>query len=422
MQAAILSIGDELVLGQTVDTNSAFLSSQLASRGIMTLLHQTVADDVTAISDMIVYASKRVELIIISGGVGPTDDDLTRQALANAMDTDLVMDQTILPSIEVFFTRRGKPMPGRNKIQAYHPVGTTLIPNTCGTAPGIKAQLNQATIYVTPGVPSEMKTMWELSILPEITTKHAPSSRFIQTLKVNTFGRGESTVAQELGELFDRKRNPLVGTTVSQGIVAVRIRSEFETRQRTTDELNHTRKIVEDGLGPIVFGTENTTLADVLVNMLIERDLTLVTAESCTGGLIAKRLTDVPGSSSVVKGGWVTYANEMKTQELGVPQDMLIKHGAVSEPVALQMAQAARQQAKSDFAISVTGIAGPDGGSKDKPVGTVWLAIADRNTVTARRFAFLGTRQTIRDRTAKMACQMLRFKLLGEDDAAMTMG
>ncbi|MBL4702301.1 MAG: competence/damage-inducible protein A [Phycisphaeraceae bacterium] len=421
MQAAILSIGDELVLGQTVDTNSAFLSAQLASRGIMTLLHQTVADDVTAISDMITYASKRVELIIISGGVGPTDDDLTRQALANAMDTELVMDQAILPSIEVFFTRRGKPMPQRNKVQAYHPVGTTLIPNTCGTAPGIIAQLNKATIYITPGVPSEMKTMWELNILPEVI-KHAPSSRFIQTLKVNTFGRGESTVAHELGELFNRKRNPLVGTTVSQGIVAVRIRSEFKTLQRTTDELNHTRKIVEDGLGPIVFGTENTTLADVLVNMLIKRNLTIVTAESCTGGLIAKRLTDVPGSSSVVKGGWVTYANEMKTQELGVPQNMITEHGAVSEPVALQMAQSARQQADSDFAISVTGIAGPDGGSEDKPVGTVWLAIADRSNVTARRFAFLGTRQTIRDRAAKMACQMLRFKLLGEDDAAMTMG
>jgi nicotinamide-nucleotide amidase len=156
--------------------------------------------------------------------------------------------------------------------------------------------------------------------------------------------------------------------------------------------------------------------------MLIKRELTVATAESCTGGLIAKFLTDIPGSSSVVKGGWVTYANEMKMRELGVPEDMLIKHGAVSEPVALHMAKSARQQADSDLAVSVTGIAGPDGGSDEKPVGTVWMGIADRNGATARRFLFNGTRDTVRDRTAKMACQMLRMTLLNEDDAAMTIG
>lgn len=421
MQAAILSIGDELVLGQTVDTNSAYLSSQLASRGIMTLLHQTVADDMNAMVDMIQYASQRVELIIISGGVGPTDDDMTRQALANAMGVELVLDEDILPSIEIIFTRRGKPMPDRNKIQAYHPVGTTMIPNTCGTAPGIIAKLNNATIYVTPGVPSEMKKMWDLSILPEIQ-KLAPSNRFIQTIKVNTFGRGESTIAQELGSILDRNNNPLLGTTVAEGIVSVRIRSEFESEAQTANELDLAIQKVTDKLGPIVYSTEDTSIQEVLINMLIQRKLTVATAESCTGGLIAKMLTDVAGCSRVVKGGWVTYANEMKMAELGVPEAMLIEHGAVSEPVALHMAKSAQQQADTDFALSVTGIAGPDGGSEDKPVGTVWMGIADRDGVTARKFMFLGTRNTIRDRTAKMACQILRFKLLGQTDAAMTIG
>jgi nicotinamide-nucleotide amidase len=421
MQAAILSIGDELVLGQTVDTNSAYLSAQLASKGIMTLLHQTVADDMDAMVDMIDYASKRVELIIISGGLGPTDDDLTRQALAKAMGVELILSDEQLPLIQAIFTRRGKPMPDRNKIQAYHPVGTTMITNTCGTAPGIIAKLNKATIYVTPGVPSEMKTMWELSILPEIL-KLAPSNRFIQTIKVNTFGRGESTVAEELGELFDRTRNPKVGTTVAKGIVSVRIRSEFDSDEKARTELEKTVQAVKEKLGSIVYSTEETSIQEVLVQMLIKRELTVATAESCTGGLIAKFLTDIPGSSSVVKGGWVTYANEMKMRELGVPEDMLIKHGAVSEPVALHMAKSARQQADSDLAVSVTGIAGPDGGSDEKPVGTVWMGIADRNGATARRFLFNGTRDTVRDRTAKMACQMLRMTLLNEDDAAMTIG
>ncbi len=421
MQAAILSIGDELVLGQTVDTNSAFLSAQLASRGIMTLLHQTVADDMQAMVDMIEYASQRVELIIISGGLGPTDDDLTRQALAQAMGVELVMDHEQLPEIEAIFTRRGKAMPDRNKIQAYHPVGTTMITNTCGTAPGIIAKLNKATIYVTPGVPSEMKRMWYLSILPDVI-KLAPSRRFIQTIKVNTFGRGESTVAEELGELFDRTRNPKVGTTVSKGIVSVRIRSEFDSDEKAQTELLKTVEAVKDKLGSIVYSTEEITIQEVLVNMLRERNMTVATAESCTGGLIAKFLTDIPGSSSVVKGGWVTYANEMKMRELGVPEDMLMEHGAVSEPVALHMAKSARQQADSDLAVSVTGIAGPDGGSDEKPVGTVWMGIADRYGVTARKFLFNGTRDTVRDRTAKMACQMLRMRLLNEDDTAMTIG
>lgn len=421
MQAAILSIGDELVLGQTVDTNSAYLSAQLASRGIMTLLHQTVADDMDAMVDMIQYASQRVELIIISGGLGPTDDDLTRQALAQAMGVELVLDNEQLPLIEAIFTRRGKPMPDRNRIQAYHPVGTTMITNTCGTAPGIIAKHNKATIYVTPGVPSEMKRMWELSVLPDIL-KLIPSQRFIHTIKVNTFGRGESTVAEELGELFDRTRNPKVGTTVANGIVSVRIRSEFDSDEKARIELNNTVEAVKQKLGSIVYSTEETTIQDVLVKQLIDSKLTVATAESCTGGLIAKMLTDIPGSSSVVKGGWVTYANEMKMRELGVPEQMLIDHGAVSEPVAMHMAASARQQADSDLAVSVTGIAGPDGGTAQKPVGTVWMGIADRSGVTARRFLFNGTRDTVRDRTAKMACQMLRLRLLGEDDAAMTIG
>lgn len=421
MQAAILSIGDELVLGQTVDTNSAFLSAQLASRGIMTLLHQTVADDMQAMVDMIDYAARRVELIIISGGLGPTDDDLTRQALAQAMGVELVLDTEQLPLIEVIFTRRGKPMPDRNKIQAYHPVGTTMITNTCGTAPGIIAKHHRATIYVTPGVPSEMKTMWQLSILPEIL-KLNPAQRFIHTSKVNTFGRGESTVAEELGELFDRTRNPKVGTTVSRGIVSVRIRSEFDTDEQARTELDKTVELVKLAVGPIAYSTQETTIQQVLVQMLIERKLTVATAESCTGGLIAKMLTDIPGSSSAVKGGWVTYANEMKMRELGVPKQMLIDHGAVSQPVAMQMARSARDQADSDLAVSVTGIAGPDGGTAEKPVGTVWMGFADTGGVTARRFLFNGTRDTVRDRTAKMACQMLRIRLLGEDDAAMTIG
>ncbi len=414
MQVAILSIGDELVLGQTLDTNSAFLSQQLAERGIMTLFHQTVADDLPVMVRMIQQATEQVDVIIITGGLGPTDDDLTRQALAQAMNVELVLDEDSLHAIDNMFARRGKPTPDMNRVQAYHPVGSEMLPNDCGTAPGIVATLGRATIYVVPGVPSEMKRMWETSIEPQMR-KLAATGRFLFTRKINTFGRGESAVAEQLGSLCDRDRNPMIGTTVADGIVSIRVRSEFDAAELAQLHLDQATEQIEQLLGDIVFGHDDQTIQQSLVELLMQQKRTLAVAESCTGGLIGQMLTEVPGASSVILGGWITYANEMKIQQLGVPAEAIAEYGAVSEEVVRAMVQGAQKRSGSDLAIAITGIAGPDGGTDDKPVGTVWVGLADGSDVITSHFIFNGNREVVRDRAAKTACQMLRLRLLGKD-------
>lgn len=418
MRAILLSIGDELVLGQTVDTNSAWLAARLARLGIKTLEHRTIDDDLDAIALAIRDSAERCELLIITGGLGPTDDDLTRPALAKAMGVELVIDPASIDALERFFEGRGRPMPERNRVQAEHPQTSAMIPNTCGTAPGIDASMGRCRVFVTPGVPREMVAMFEKSIEPAIR-EAGGSGRTILTTKINTFGSGESDIAERLGPLMSRDRNPVVGTTVADGIVSVRIRAEFPDVQQAERELNATAAEVESIVAPLAFGRDDATLQDTLIQMLTDRKLTVATAESCTGGLIAGMLTDVPGSSAAVLGGWVTYANAMKTGQLGVGDTVLQAHGAVSAPVVCAMAEGALRRSGADLAVSTSGVAGPGGGTAEKPVGTVWMGLAWRADETVRTDArvadFPGDRAAVRDRSAKCALQLLRLHLLGED-------
>ena len=418
MQTAILlSIGDELALGQTVDTNAAWLAAQLSTLGISTRLHETVADDRELIAATIRWAAGRADLLIITGGLGPTEDDLTRQALADAMQKPLVEDADSLQHLETFFRERGYAMSARNRVQAMHPEGSQMIPNAAGTAPGIVASLDRARVYVTPGVPREMKTMFEDRIRPALldglSDPGAPR-RIILTTKVDTFGRGESDVAERLGDLMQRDRNPTVGTTVARGLCSVRVRAEGQDPAATARALEDTAGQVEARLGPIAFGRDGATLQQAVLGLLDQRGQTLATAESCTGGLIGAMLTEVPGSSRSYLGGWVTYTNALKSDQLGVSTTTLQQHGAVSEAVVREMARGARQRAGSDYALAVSGIAGPGGGTPDKPVGTVWLALAGPETTLAGLANLSGDRSAVRDRAAKCALQMLRLTLLGE--------
>ena len=413
MQAIILSIGDELVLGQTVDTNSAWLSAKLAARGIGTKRHETIHDNQSAITAAIRRAAGDARLLIISGGIGPTDDDLTRQALADAMGVELACDQPSLDIIRTMMEKRGRVMAPRNVMQAMCPCGATVIPNANGTAPGICATLDGATIFVTPGVPREMFAMYETSIEPELDALD-PDHDVILTAKVNSMGMGESTVAERLGELMDRNRNPKVGTTVAGGMCSVRVRSEGPDRAAAAVALEDTLQQVEARLGAVAFGRDDQTLQEALFNDLVAYELgSIATAESCTGGMIGELLTDMPGSSAYYAGGWITYSNEMKTAQLGVREETIAAHGAVSGEVAGEMAAGALQRAGAGVAISVTGIAGPDGGSPEKPVGTVWLAVAVKRDsgidVQPRLLLLGGDRQTIRHRAALCALQMARL-------------
>ena len=425
MKAAILSIGDELVLGQTVDTNSAYLAGKLCRLGIFPTCHHTLADDKNAIAAAITQAAETADLILISGGLGPTEDDLTRQGLAQAMGVPLVPDEKSLAAIDAFFKARGRSMSVSNRMQAMCPQGARMLENACGTAPGIHARLGQADIFVMPGVPREMFAMYERWVVPFLDQSQPAAHRpVILTTKINTFGLGESQVGEKLGSLMARHRNPKVGTTVSSGIVSVRIRSEFADAPTAQQQMQQTIEQVETILHPFAFSRDEVSLPEVVIPLLAQRQLKLVTAESCTGGMLGQMITDVPGASHVYRGGWITYANEAKLRELGVDAAVLQHHGAVSAPVALAMAKGALERSEADIAIAVTGIAGPLGGSIDKPVGTVWMALAQRVSSTGGRqgrtlradplrFQLSGDRTLVRDRTCKSILQTLRFILLG---------
>jgi competence/damage-inducible protein CinA-like protein len=419
MNAIILSIGDELILGQTIDTNSAWLSQQLAAVGCDILGHMTVPDAQRGIEQAIRGSIGLCDVIMISGGIGPTEDDLTRQALAAVMGSELVVNSIWMTKLQEFFLARGREMPGTNKIQAMIPRGAEMIENTCGTAAGMKCVLplppgargSKATrVFVMPGVPKEMKAMFTRDVLPHIAT--ASKGAVILSRTLHTFGLGESWVAEKLGALMDRTRNPSVGTTVSEGIVSLRVNARFGSRDLAQQQLDHTISACRDALGNLIFGEEDQTLASVVAAMLASSRKTVTTAESCTGGLLAKMLTDVPGSSDFFKTGFITYSNQAKHELLGVPMELINEHGAVSEPVVLAMAQAARERGHADFALAISGIAGPSGGSPTKPVGTVCIALSHRDGTSARTFLFPGDREFVRDRSAKMALSMLRYHLM----------
>lgn len=421
MRAIIISIGDELVLGQIADTNAAWLSARLVEQGIVPEYHQAVPDNLTAIAETIKLAARKADFVIVTGGLGPTPDDLTRQAIAAAAGVKLVLHSPSLKKLEIFFKERGRVMSENNRVQAMFPKGATVLENPIGTAPGFSIVIGKegkTKVAVMPGVPKEMKLMFARHIVPILK---AGSKNKVFTQKLNVFGLGESLVAEKLGKLMRRDRNPLVGTTVSGGIVSVRIRGEFiggktGAREPALPEMRKTADKIKRLLGDVVFSEGDVSLAEVVGKTLRSAHKTVVTAESCTAGLLAAMLTATPGSSAYFLGGWVVYSNKMKTESLAVPADLIIKEGAVSELVARKMAEGALERSGADYALAVTGVAGPDGGSPQKPVGTVWIALSQKKgggvKTYAERFLFSGDRASVRERAAKSALNILRLRLM----------
>jgi len=425
MKAAILSIGDELVSGVTLDTNAAWLAARLREGGVAVAEVRCVGDDRSDIALAIGDLARRNDLLLITGGLGPTPDDLTREALGDVLTPGepLEEDPDGVDHVERWFQKSGRTMPEANRKQATRPRGATLIENPNGTAPGIRAAHVQCDIVVMPGVPSEMRAMFD-AVAPELI--EAEGRHAIVTRSIHTLGLGESTVAERLGDLLRRDRQPRIGTTSSRFVVSARI---YSTGPREEAERAAARDAaeIERRLRPYVFGCDGATLPQAVGEMLRERGMTLATAESCTGGMVGELLTTVPGSSDYYAGGWITYSNEMKHAELGVPKELLESHGAVSVPVARAMALGALDAGGADLSISITGVAGPGGGSEDKPVGTVFIGCgyrdADRSCdALVRRFRFRGDRAQIRERSAKTALQIVRFRLLGVEDDAFLLG
>lgn len=406
-QAAIVSIGDELILGQTLDTNSRYAAGELTSLGYVVNEHCTLPDDEAAIAEALLRLCARCALVIVTGGLGPTADDLTRQALARAMGEALVVDERSLALIEAWYAGRGRAMPEPNRVQALRPVSSRMIDNDNGTAPGVAAMVGRCHVLCFPGPPRELRPMLarELALLP------APGGS-VTTRVLGTFGLGESVVAERLGAQMNRDRNPLVGTTASGGIVSVRLRWTGHSGDGEA-ALDEAEAAVREALGPVVFARERS-LAEHVLSRLAACGETLAVVESCTGGLLAAGLTEVPGASAVFLGGLLTYSNDLKMHLADVDAALLEEHGAVSEACSLAMAEGARRRTHATHAVSVTGIAGPGGGSEAKPVGTVWIGLASaRQQTIAAQFRFPGERASVRMWSVVSGLGLLRCRLDG---------
>lgn len=408
-RASIISVGNEVLSGQTVDTNAAYLSRRLLSIGIEVVSSYTVGDDVDSIVRVLNLASGDAELVLATGGLGPTDDDLTRQALAKLLGVELGLRSELLQKIKNFFERRGLQMPEKAKVQAYIPASATSLANNFGTAAGIMAS-KEGRLYVSmPGVPSEMEQMFEGSVLLEL--KEFTNGQTIVVRKLKCFGVGESTIAELLGNVMERGRNPLINCTACRGVVTLHIIATAKSEDEAREMAEKDEGLLTGLLGELVYGRGEQTLAEVVGEQLAQRKKTISVAESCTGGWLAKLLTDVPGASRYFTRGWVTYSNSAKVEELGVPVDLIEEYGAVSEQVAKAMTQGARENAGTDFAIGITGIAGPKGGSEQKPVGLVYISVDSDNGCETKRLVIPGDREFIRVLAAQAALNMLRLKL-----------
>ncbi|MGD0785341.1 MAG: competence/damage-inducible protein A [Sedimentisphaerales bacterium] len=410
--AAIISVGNELLNGNTVDTNSNWLQSRLLTVSIPVVFSCAIGDNIEEIKNTIKYASAKADIILITGGLGPTDDDLTRQAIAEFLGVKLEYHSEIEDKIRKFFIAINRPMVEKNKIQAFLPAGTSEIENNLGTAPGIFYEGNKKIIASFPGVPWEMKQMFDKSILPKLFSRRRHGDDFLIIRKVRCIGTGESAIAEMMGDMMNRDRNPLINCTVDHGIITLHIIARAKDK-RTAETM--AAKDIERLCGildRLVFGFDEQTLARVVGQKLLEKKKTLATAESCTGGLIAKMITDVPGSSGYFTYGWVTYSNQAKISELGVEKGLIDRFGAVSSEVSAAMAEGARKKAGADYAISITGIAGPEGGTEQKPVGLVYISIASKKGVNTGKMLFgPRDRDFIRLRASQNALNLLRLHL-----------
>lgn len=410
MKAEIISIGSEITSGQNLDTNSPWLSRQLAAIGIPVGFHTTVADDFEDNVSAFRIAAQRAQLVLTTGGLGPTQDDLTREALARAAGVELWEDPPSLEHIRQMFARRGRVMPERNRVQAQFPRGAEPLYNACGTAPGIWMKWGNTLFACMPGVPSEMHVMFEQQVRPRLLQLGIAGGVFIER-KINTFGTGESAVEAKVLDLTQRGHVPEVGITVADGTIALRILARGPDLAAVQQQIAPVEATIRERLGELVYGTDAEELQHVVAAQLHDQRRTLAVAEGVTAGLVAHRLAQVPGISAWFLGGIIAYDNRVKTDLLGVSERLIAEHGAVSPQVAEAMAIGCRNRFASDLAVSTVGIAGPSGGSETKPVGQVFVALAWDGGTKVQAYSWQGTRTEVQSRTAKLALNLVRLHL-----------
>ena len=414
MTAEIICVGTELLLGNIVNTNAAFLSEKLAYLGINCYFQTVVGDNRDRLLSVINTALSRADILIFSGGLGPTEDDLTKETVAEALGKKLIRDKWAEQEIADYFALRGRIPTDNNWKQADVIEGCEILYNKNGTAPGIFVSEGEKTVILLPGPPLELKSMFTDSVMPKLQQK-CGQVFYSQTVKI--VGPGESSVETQILDMLNTQENPTIAPYAKTGEVHLRVtaiaKDEKEAREKTAPVVEELYR----RFGNAVYTTDaDETLEMALTKLLIKKKYTMTTAESCTGGMIAARMVNAPGVSAVLKSGFITYANEAKEELLGVSHDTLEKFGAVSRETAEEMAEGAVKAAHTDAAVAVTGIAGPDGGTKEKPVGLVYIGVNVRGNVEVREYHFSGSRQKIRESVTAAALTFLREKLLASEE------
>jgi len=411
MKAEIITVGNELLSGATLDTNSAYLAEKLSEFGIVVARCTTVPDAVEPIAEAIEEARRRVPLILTTGGLGPTCDDVTKKALARVLGQPLVLHEEILKKVEERFRRRGEKMPLVNQNQALLPAGAKWFANNYGTAPGILIEGGEKRLIALPGVPREMKGIFEEEVIPYLRDAFGTTSVIVRR-KLRTTGLAESALYEKIRRVIPKGEGLHFAFLPSYYGVDLRLEVSGREKEQAQKLLEEQFSKIRPLLGDLLYAEGDATMEQTVGQLLKAAKKKLASAESCTGGLVAKRITDVPGSSEYFERGVVTYANEAKHLLLGVPQKLFKTVGAVSPEVAERMAKGVKRLAKVDIGIGVTGIAGPGGGSDEKPVGLTFIALADRKKVWLEKFVFSGDRGANRLRGSQAALNMVRLYLL----------
>lgn len=405
MNAEILAVGTELLMGQIANTNAQYISQRLPDVGVGVYYHSVVGDNAARLEECLKIALGRSEAVIMTGGLGPTQDDLTKETVSRVLNRRLILHEETLGIMKEFFKRHNRTMTDNNIKQAYLPEGSLIIKNRNGTAPGCIIESEGKTVIMLPGPPNEMKPMFEETVIPYFREK---SGFRLESRYLRIFGIGESVVESTIIDIIEGQTNPTIAPYAREGEVTIRVTARYGKDDNQEDIITPVVDEIKSRLGNAVYSTENKDIEQVTAELLLENNITISTAESCTGGLISSVLTSIPGVSKIFNRGIVSYSNKSKVENLGVKDEIIEKYGAVSRETAEKMAEGIRNISDTDLGLAVTGIAGPEGGTPEKPVGLVYIALADRGKVQCVELKLWGDRNRIRRVTSLHAFDMVR--------------
>lgn len=411
MNCEILSIGTELLMGQITNTNAKYISSKLCEIGVNVLYHSVVGDNAVRLEEIFKIALGRADVVVLTGGLGPTEDDITKELVSQVLDRKLQFSDDVYSKIEDYFVRNNKRNAPNNKKQAYVPEGAIIIPNRVGTACGFIVETNNKVVVMLPGPPVELIPMFEYNVIPYLSKR---TGRIIESKYIKLVGIGEADACDRIAELIAGQTDPTIAPYCGLGEVLIRVTTSGSSKEECSKVLEPVVRKIYERLGEYIYSEDGESLEEVVVKLLRDSNKTIASAESCTGGLLSAKITNVSGASKVFNRGIVSYSNIAKIENLNVPEEVLDKYGAVSEETAKYMADGVRNVAGTDIGVSITGIAGPTGGTKEKPVGLVYIGLSTKDKTLAIETRLNGDRYRIRELTCKNVLNLVRLEVLGK--------